>query len=409
MNRGLRQGLLTVAVVALGAVVAVLIVATNEPPAQQNVETPVPLVRVLEADPRTLQLRVETHGTVAPRTESDLVPEVSGPVVWVSPSLVSGGFFDAGESLLRIDPRDYEAALERARANVERRESQLDRARKERVRQRTLQGRAAASESRLDDAENAARVAAADLRDARAALDQAERDLARSEIRAPFTGRVREKRVDVGQFVNRGQTVARLYATDYAEVRLPVPDDELAFLDLPMLYEGDPQADREGPSVQLSARFAGQHHAWMGRVVRTEGEIDPRSRMVNVVARVESPYARVNGRPPLAVGLFVEAEILGRVEHGVFVLPRAALREGNRVHVVDDQDRLRLREVDVLRRERERVVIRSGLEAGDRVSISPLAAVADGMRVRPVSAGTSPDEPRSIGAETATAREEDAS
>jgi multidrug efflux pump subunit AcrA (membrane-fusion protein) len=138
--------------------------------------------------------------------------------------------------------------------------------------------------------------------------------------------------------------------------------------------------------VILRAHFAGSEREWHGRVVRTEGEIDPKSRMVHVVARVDDPYARRadDGRPPLAVGLFVEAEILGRRAEGVVVLPRAALRSDGRVLVVDDEQNLRFREVEVLRKGRDELIISSGLAAGDRVCISPLEAAVDGMAVRTV-------------------------
>jgi RND family efflux transporter MFP subunit len=216
-----------------------------------------------------------------------------------------------------------------------------------------------------------------------AAREQAERDLARTEVRAPFDGRVRDERVDVGQFVSRGVSVGTLYAVDFAEVRLPVPDEELAFLDLPLVWPGELPAG-EGPEVRLVARFGGDEHEWLGRVVRTEGEIDPRSRMVHVVARVEDPYGRraAAGRPPLAVGLFVQAHIRGKLARAVALLPRAALRESGQVLVVDAAGRLRFRDVDVLRAQRDEVVIRAGLADGERVSLSPLTTVVDGMRVR---------------------------
>ena len=212
---------------------------------------------------------------------------------------------------------------------------------------------------------------------------------------------MREENVDVGQFVSRGQALAKLYSVDYAEVRLPLPDRELAYLDLSLAYRGegksgapDAPASREGarsgPTVLLHAEFAGRTHTWRGRIVRTEGEIDPKSRMVNVVARVEDPYGRdaaAGARPPLAVGLFVQAEISGRVVPNAFVVPRSALRRDpadpkHHVLVVDDDLRLRRREVEVLRQERERVVLGAGLLAGERICVSPLRAVVDGMRVR---------------------------
>jgi RND family efflux transporter MFP subunit len=385
--------LLPVAVLLLGLLGALALMTTRSELETRPPEVPPPLVRVVSVQPEARQLSVITHGTVAPRTESDLLPEVSGPVVWVSSSLVSGGFFEAGEPLLRIDPRDYEVTLEQRRASLARAESEHKRARKELVRRRGLAEREIASASQLDDALNAERVAAAVLREARAALEQAERDLGRTEIKAPFAGRVREERVDVGQFVNRGAPIAKLYAVDYAEVRLPVPDDELAFLDLPLLYRGE-SADGDGPEVLLRARFAGSKHTWRGRIVRTEGEIDAKSRMVHVVARVDDPYGRTQdpSRPPLAVGLFVEAEILGKQAENVVVLPRAAMRDTDQVLVLDEESRLRFRRVDVLRTARNEVVVRSGLAPGDKVCISPLETVVDGMRVRDASAVRGPGE-----------------
>jgi multidrug efflux pump subunit AcrA (membrane-fusion protein) len=166
-------------------------------------------------------------------------------------------------------------------------------------------------------------------------------------------------------------------------VRLPIPDRELAFLDLPLTYRGE-SLERPGPEVRLRASFAGGEHVWTGRIVRTEGEIDPRTRMVHAVAQVEDPYGRGDDpdRPPLAVGLFVEAEIEGRFVEDAIVIPGSALRDTKQVLVVDADSRLRFRDVDVLRADRHEVVIRAGLEAGERVCISPLEAVTDGMRVR---------------------------
>ncbi|MFQ5697214.1 MAG: efflux RND transporter periplasmic adaptor subunit [Myxococcota bacterium] len=344
-----------------------------------------PLIRTHTVELEDLNLTVLTQGTVEPRTESDLVPEISGPLVWVSPRLVSGGFFEAGETLLRVDPTDFQLAVERARAEVSRSRSELELARKDLKRRRGLAARQVESIEQLDRAQSTAEVAAARLRVARASLSQAERDLEKTEIRAPYNGRVREEHVGVGQFVTRGVSVARLYSTDFAEVRLPVADAELAYLSLPLsLGDRDEYETGPGPQVTLRAHFAGGEFVWHGRIVRTEGEIDPKTRMVRVVARVEDPYGRHRAEQtaPLAVGLFVEAEIQGRAVHEVAVIPRAALRQGDRVLVVDDESRLRFRTVQVLRRRRNDVVIEAGLSAGDRVCVSPLETVVDGMSVR---------------------------
>ncbi len=394
---------LPLAILLAGGLGLALLVLSRPQVEARPPEVVVPLVRAVVVVPGDVRFVVHAQGTVVPRTESDLVPQVSGEVVWVSASLASGGFFEAGDPLVRIDRADYEAAFESARAGVARATSERSRARKERERQRRLAASSVASQARIDDAENAFRVTDAQLRAARASLERAERDLTRTELTAPYAGRVREESIDVGQFVNRGAPIAKLYAVDYAEVRLPIPDRELAYLDLPLSYRGaaaktDGGAPA-GPEVLLRAEFAGREHTWRGRIVRTEGEIDPKSRMVNAVARVEDPYGAdaASRRPPLAVGLFVEAEIVGHSVEGVYTLPRIALREGGRVLVVDAEDRLRFRKVEVLRAERDRVVIGAGLAPGERVCVSALGAVVDGMQVRVVEEeGAQPAVARSL-------------
>jgi RND family efflux transporter MFP subunit len=368
-----------------------------------------PLVRVLRVVAAPVTLEVEAQGTVEPRTESDLVTEVSGRIVWVSPNLASGGFFDAGDPLVRIDPRDYEVALEGALAAMTRAEANAVHAAADLARQRNMGRSGASSRSRLDDAVHNQASALAGVREAKVAVRRAELDLERSEIVAPFEGRVRDKHVDVGQFVGRGVAVARVYSVDYAEVRLPISDSELAFLDPGVGLRGvvpaapamtgdvvPSLAPREDPSamaapdvphaprVVLSAEYGGQVITWEARLVRTEGALDPRTRMLTVVARVDDPYGRTaeEVRPVLPVGLFVNAVIEGREVADVFEVPRSALRRGSRVLVVDDENRLHFRPVEILRTDGERSWIRSGLEVGERVVTSPIEIVTDGMKVR---------------------------
>ncbi len=389
------------AILAAGLLVVTVLALTRPQVVPSSPEAARPLVRVLRVAPEDVTFAVHTQGTVVPRTESELVPQVAGEVVWVSPDLAAGGFFEKDEPLVKIDPVDYETDLETARALLARAESESARARKELARQRRLAERAVASQSRIDDVENAQRVAEAALRQARAQAGRAQRDLERTVLRAPFQGRVRQENVDVGQFVSRGSPVATLYAVDYAEVRLPLPDRELLFVDLPLVPPNDSARGDQapGPEVVLRATFAGAPRTWRGRIVRTEGEIDPRSRMVNVVARIEDPYGtRAEGTAtPLAVGLFVDAEILGRKAEGVFVLPREALHHDattgeDVVYVVDEAGRLRFRPVAVLRAERNQVMVGEGLAAGERVVVSPLAAAVDDMAVRVAESPAPPAE-----------------
>ncbi|MDE0884306.1 MAG: efflux RND transporter periplasmic adaptor subunit [Myxococcota bacterium] len=355
-----------------------------------------PPVRVMEVSSSDIPMWVRSQGTVVPRTESDLVPEVSGPVVWVSPSLVSGGFFNEGDVLFRIDARDYEASVARARAEIARAEGEDEHARAELRRQQGLAKSKATSPSHLSNARRASRVTGAALDSARIALEQAQRDLGRTAISAPFQGRVREEHIDMGQFVGRGAPVAKLYATDFAEIRLPIADRQLAFLDLPNFRSGA-QLD-EGPTVILRTNFAGREHQWVGSIVRTEGEIDARSRMVHVVARVEDPYgakaaleapagSEIDTRPPLAVGLFVRAEIAGPPAQNAIALPRSAIRNNQQVLVVDEGNRLFQREVEIIRIDHEEVLVRIALAEGERICTSPIQIVIDGMQVQPITEG----------------------
>lgn len=336
-------------------------------------------VRVMEASPGPVQLMVHAQGTVTPRTESELVPEVSGNVVWVSDNLVSGGFFEEGESLLRIDDRDYRAAVVRAEATLERAEAELELARFELERAQDLHARQLISRADLEANTRTARVAEASLNDARAALETARRDLDRTMLKAPFTGLVSSEQVDVGQFVSRGASIASIYATDYVEVRLPIADQQLAYLNVPLTQRGELAPER-APDVTLTAEFAGDKQVWKGKLVRTEAQIDPGSRMVYAIARVRAADDAV----PPPVGLFVQAAIAGLAEDDILVLPRSALRNENQVLVVDTENRLHFRTVDVLRVYRDEVYVKSGLKPGELVSVSSLQTVVEGMRVRPL-------------------------
>lgn len=384
--------ILPFAILAVGALIAVVMVKSRAPvPTRPTVEY-APLVRVVEVQPETLRLTVRTQGTVKARTETNLVAEVAGTIVHVSRSFESGGFFEKGDVLVEVDPSDYRVAVAIAEGTVaqvkvrlEIEEAQAKVAREEWTQLGT------GEDSPLATRELQLQEAQAALVAAEARLEKAKRDLARTKIRAPFAGRVRAKIADLGEYVAPGVPVASVYSVDVAEVRLPVPDVNLAYLDLPVDYRGA-AAQEPGPEVILYTNFAGKRHSWAGRIVRVEGEIDPVSRMVHVVAQVNDPYGKQESEDglPLAVGMFVEAEIAGSVVDGAITVPRTALR-GGQVLIVDDEDRLRFRDVDVLRVDRQSAIIVGGLASGERVCVSTLEAVSDGMKVRSVNAAGNAD------------------
>ncbi len=384
--------LLPLLVVALGAGLAIVIVRARPTIERQSAAVPPPLVRVVEVDRRDVPLTVASHGTVTPRTESTLVAEVAGRLEWVSPAFAEGGFFGRGEVLARIEDADYrlavaqaEAQMAQAKVRLERESAEAEVARRE---WEELGGGEAPPLTRREPqlAEARAAVGAAE-----AALEQARLNLERTRIGAPFDGRVRTKQADLGQFVARGTPLGVVYSTDAAELRLPVPQQELAYLEIELgTAAGNPGPGSHGPEVVLTGRLGETAHRWRGQVVRTGGGFDPRTRMLPLIAEVEDPLRRRAGAggQPLPMGLFVEAEIAGRTARDVAVLPREALRPGDQVLVVDGEGRLRFRTVEVYRRQRDEVLVAAGLEAGELVCVSPLETAVDGMRVRTLPDGT---------------------
>jgi RND family efflux transporter MFP subunit len=384
MTERRKQILVPVIILASGLALSMIMVKSRKPAPQRPPENFAPLVRVVTAEPRDTRLSVTTHGTVEPRTETAVVAEVAGRIMSIAPTFASGGFFAKGDVLLRIDPVDYELAVVASRSAVAQAKVRLEQ-------EQAQAGLAQEEWKQLGSGEaNSLATRELQLNEARTALDaaeaklrQAERNLDRATVRAPFDCRVRDKTADVGQYVNPGAPLAQIYATDAAEVRLPIPDDELAHLDLPIDFHGG-RGNAAGPRVLLRANLAGKERTWTGRIVRVEGEIDARTRMVYVVARVDDPYGRAakQAGAPLAVGLFVEAEIEGRAVQQAVVLPRSAVRRGNVVLVVDDENRIRFQPVEVLHAGREDVIVGDGLNGGERVCISTIETVTDGMSVR---------------------------
>jgi RND family efflux transporter MFP subunit len=377
--------LVPIAILATGVLGFVLFLATRPKVDRGEPELVAPLVRVVSVELQPLRLTVIAHGTVEPPIESELRAQVPGEIIWVSPRLAAGGFFEAGEPLARLEATDYENEVEAARASRDRARSALSRAKREHERQKRLVSESAASVSRADEARDAFEAADATLREAGVRFAKARRDLGRTELVAPYAGRTRDKIVDIGEYVRRGDQLAALYAIEYAEVPLPISDRELAFLDLLHPFRDESRDElQDGPIVHLRADFAGVRNEWTGRLVRTAAEIDALSRTVTVVARIDDPYGRSPDGPslPLPVGLFVEAEIEGRLIESAVLLPTTTLRDDGVVYVVDEAGRLHFREVEVLRNRRDEIIISDGLRTGERVATSPIRGAVDGMLVR---------------------------
>ena len=376
----IRTFVIPTAIVLLFLSVAATLMATA-PVLEPANDTPTPLtVRVRTIETESIELKVHSQGSVVPSTVSQLIPEVSGRVTWTSPNLVAGGYFEAGQELARIDDLDYRNAQDRANAALKRATAEVEHAKYEYGRLRSLAERKLVSRSALENGLRAYRVTQAAFEDAQANSEQAQENVKRTVLRAPFTGLVRAENIDIGQFASRGQPIATLYANDVVEVRLPIADRQLAFLNLPPLRNGNFPEDMQ-PTVKLSADYGGQTREWFGKIVRAEAEIDTSSRMVQLVAREES----AEDSQDLSVGLFVTAEIAGLAVENIVRLPRSAIRNDNQVLVVDTENRLRFRDIQPLRLYKDNVLINAGLIPGERVCVSTVQTAIEGMAVNPVA------------------------
>jgi RND family efflux transporter MFP subunit len=320
-----------------------------------------------------VQLMVSTQGEARPQIEIDLVPEVGGKIVYVSPNFIEGGLFKKGETLLRIEDADFKVAVIRAEAGIAQAEQVLvrEQAEAEIARQDYAElGRGEPSPLALREPQQA--QARASLQAAKAELEAAKLNLDRTYVRAPFAGRVRSKASDIGQFVTPGSRLGRIFSTDVVEVRLPLSDDQLSKLELPLAFVARDRAS--APTVDLHAIVAGQERHWEGRIVRTDSAYDTSTRALFAIAEVYDPYGKGTSEDgvPLAPGLFVDADIAGKSFDNVITIPRDGLRPQNEVYVVDDKGKAEIRQVTVLDATSERAVITGGVAAGELVVLSPM-------------------------------------
>ncbi len=360
-----------------------------EQPKRENEQLDL-LVEVLPLEVSTERFRISSQGTVRPRTQTALSAEVSGSVVSVSPKFVAGGVFRQDEVLMRIDPTNYTVAVDRAEALVKQRQIEYDGAKKLRS-----QGYRAESEYAS---------AAAALASAQADLVAARRNLERTYIRLPYEGIVMSKDADIGQFVNPGTPLGVTFATDIAEIRLPLTDQDLAFVEMPNAVEVTATGEADGPTVTLSAVQKGKLVEWDAQIVRSEGVVDERSRVTYAVAQVADPYQLHGGGTPLPVGTFVGASIESSTALDVIRIPRSALRGSDQVLVVNDENLIEIRTIDVLRADARYAYVTGGVIAGERITTTAIEAPTNGMAVRTSDRLT--DEPASSDGQIASRADE---
>tara|TARA_B100001250_G_scaffold163701_1_gene140813 strand:+ start:1266 stop:2396 length:1131 start_codon:yes stop_codon:yes gene_type:complete len=333
------------------------------------------LVETMVAYPSEVSAKISSQGTIRPEHEIFITSELSGKVAWVSESFLDGAGFRTGDTLMKIEKRDYELALIstesslfQAKLALEREEAESNLASIEWKRV----GKGDASSLTLREPQLA--QARAVLAAAEAAYEQSKRNLERTSIIAPFDGRVRKKMVDLGTNLIPGARVADIYATASFEVRLPIADKDIPFLGIPL--DGTSINSTNRPDVKLSTSYGGDELEINGSIVRSESEIDLKTRMISVIATI--PISKSNTR--FKVGMFVNAEIKGSSFPGVTVVPRSAVKD-DMIWVVIDQ-KLRRKSVEVIRYEKDFAFISNGLNKNDRILITRLSSYVDGMPVR---------------------------
>ncbi|MGX5202820.1 efflux RND transporter periplasmic adaptor subunit [Aliikangiella sp. IMCC44632] len=370
------------------AIVGFVIMLANKPSPPKKPEKPTaPLVQVYTPQPETVDFTVEAHGVVTPRTSTMIISEVSGVVQTVADKFVAGGYFEAGEVMLQIDPTDYQVSYEQAKAKLAGQQAkyQQEVALAEQAKKEwDLTGRARNNAPVLALREPFLKEAKANVDSALADLKRAEQKLARTTIIAPYTGMIKSKHVDVGQYVSVGSQLAETFAIDYAEIRLPLTDQELAFINVPNWND----IDSKEVQVALQAQYQGKLNTWHASLVRMEGVVDEQSRVHYAVAKINDPYGvlssanKSNKLPPLKIGTFVTAVIAGKTQAGLISVPREAFRNLNTVLVVDKDNKLHLRTVNVVRTESSVTYIDEGLKEFDRIVMTPLESPVEGSSVR---------------------------
>jgi len=379
----LNRKLIPVAIIGSLLLFAVLIkMNPPEAPQRRAFAGPQMVVEVKPVEVQNYQVQLQSYGTVQPRTRSVLVAQVGGQIVSVNENVRNGGFFEKGDILGRIDPRDYEADVRISDASLADAKQALAEA--EARSQQALEdwdrlgneGEPSALVLRVPQLEAAnARVMSAE-----SALQKANLDLDRTKITAPFAGRVLKKLVDVGQVVSANTKLAEIYATDVIEIRLPIRNRDLAFIELPESYRYTDAEENVDTEVIIRSQLIGSE-VWIARLVRTEGAIDESARQLHVIAQIDDPFGRMNeGRSPLKIGQYVTAEIAGNELSDVLVIPNNAIYQGSYVYTVEEGV-LRRKNIVIAWQNDNDAIIQSGLAHGDQLVITPLGQVTSGIQV----------------------------
>ena len=348
------------------------------------------LVEFIVAEKTSRQVTINSTGTVQPRQEVTISPQVNGNITAISPGFIAGGFFKKGALLFEVETIDYELALEQARAALAKREFELSsvesKARIAGQEWGRLKKDQEAPANSLVLYEPQLKDAKANLASARAALKQAELNLARTKVTAPFNCVVRSENVDKGQYVRSGNGVAVVSGTDTAEVIVPVDLNDLQWLQVP-----SPGRKKGSSPATINLNGGSKSYSWPGEIDRLLAEVDSQGRMARLVVSINDPYLLKKkdrqDQPAMAIGSFVDVIFEGKEMQNVFALPRQALRDNNTVWLMTPENQLIIKNIKTVRLERDEVFVSEGIETGDRIIQTNLTGAANGMKLRSVNTG----------------------
>ena len=345
-------------------------------------EAPAPDVIVEILTPKDFQIQISSNGTTTPLTQTVLTAEVGGEVIYRSKKFSEGSSVIQGEILAKIDDTDLQlqyknALLQLANAEVQYSlqlaEAEVAKEAWEKI------GDGVASDLTLKKPQ--LKQAEALLEVAKAQVSSAEKKLNKTEIVAPYAGRIQSVNIDLGTTIIPGQPVGALYTSSEIEVTLAVKDNDLQFLSIPM--DGRKLDSSEQALVKIKSFYKGKNQTWIGRLERVDGVIDPITRMINLIAVFKNDFIETD-KPNLPIGLFVEAQIDGIILNDIFSIPVNAISENNEVYIVNNDSELVSRQLSILKKYSDFVIVKDGLKAGERIVISKLSTASNGIKVNPV-------------------------
>ncbi len=368
----------------IGLIAILLVVFRPSPNKRMMPPEPVITVDTLLVKSKEYRVYINSFGRIEPRTQGQIVAQVSGQIIEVSPSFQDGGFFEKGDVLVKIDPRDYEiqvdiAAAELANAKVNYAEQQVlaDQAVNDR---KTLRKKSVASDFALHIPQLAA--AKSQIGAAEAKLKKAKLDVERTQVRAPYSGRVLSKNVDLGDVVSVNTSLAKVYATDLVEVKLPIKNSELSLLTLPENASNKSDDSKELPKAKIINSLGDTPQSWNAVLVRTAGAIDEQSQQLYVTAQIEAPYSKQNKElRPLKIGQYVTAVIEGKTIKDAIVIPNSAIYQGSYIYLYKDGV-LEQRDIEIAWQNDNEALIKQGIKAGEQLVLTPLGRVSSGTPVK---------------------------